>query len=160
MPAKPASKPETPLMQEAKKRIAMRRYVINGMNASKTALDVGVSHTTIDRWWKELSPDEQQSLKDNTNEDIAGAWRTLEDAAIYQLMERIPDAKTHDLAVIAGIAGDHAMKYLGVADNTNVTLSESPDDIATKIQAILKGAKSNTQVEAHTQCAEGTTLPA
>jgi len=160
MPAKPANKPDTPLVQETKKRLAMRQYILNGMNASATALEIGVSHTTIDRWWGELSPDEQQSLKDNTNEDVAAVWRTLEGAALSVLMERIPGATTRDLIVAAGVAGDHAMKYLGVADNTNVTLSESPDDIATKIQAILKGAKSNTQVEAHTQCAEGTTLPA
>lgn len=149
--------PNGEVAQQALQDLSLRRYVLNKMNASLTAREMGVSHTTIKRWWEDLSPDEKQAYIDDTKEDVASAWRAIEDAATFELMKRIPGAKTHDLAVIAGVAADKAMKYMGVADNMNITLPESADDIATQIQAIIKGAK---QRDVNTKREAALTLPA
>lgn len=150
MAGRPA-KPNGPVIQDAMRALTLRRLMKNDMNYSKTARECGVHRTTIMRWWGELDEEQRDEIRGVVEEDVATLWRAVEDAALSELIGRVPNMKDHDLVVTAGVAADKAMRYGGIPDASVSTVTVAPADIAEEIEGMLRAVQQRASTSKTTE---------
>lgn len=145
--AMPKAKVEGELREEVMRNLALRRLIKNDMGWTKTARETGVPKTTLRRWWEALNDDERDDLRTVVDDEVTAMWRAVEDAALAEMLKRIPGMKDHDLTVTAGIAADKAMKYSGIADAGVMSVRIEPNDIADEIEGVLAAVRERMSAE-------------